>query len=79
MDTVMDTLRIDYDTAGIVWFFVSLPLIITTFFRFGRVWSLRNFDLMILLNVASGVVVMRYDDSGSVAGIAWMNGIPRAQ
>ncbi|MCH8829424.1 MAG: hypothetical protein IID45_07595 [Planctomycetes bacterium] len=40
-----------------VWFFLSLPLILAVYFRFGRVWSLRNLDLGLLLLLAFAVIL----------------------
>ncbi|MFQ5735085.1 MAG: hypothetical protein ACE5KM_24390, partial [Planctomycetaceae bacterium] len=51
---------IDSTAAGMVWFCFSIPLFLTVFFRFNRVWSLRNLDLILLLCVAVGVVLNRY-------------------
>ena len=50
---------IDVTAAGIAWFCVSIPLLLTVFFRFNRIWSLRNLDILLLLCVAIGVALNR--------------------
>lgn len=69
---MMDVLPGDSAGIGTTWFWFSLPLIITVFFRFGRVWSMRNLDLLLLLGVAVGVVLVRYEPLGEIVGIAWL-------
>jgi hypothetical protein len=39
------------------WFYLSLLLIIAVFFRFGRLWSLRNLDLTLLLSIAPALLL----------------------
>jgi hypothetical protein len=39
------------------WFYLSLLLIIAVFFRFGRLWSLRNLDLGLLLSIAPALLI----------------------
>ena len=64
----MDALGIDHEAAGMAWILFSIPLILTVFFRFGRVWSLRNLDLILLLCVAVGVVLVRSNPAHLVTG-----------
>ena len=54
----MDAVAIDHFAAGMAWLCLSIPLTITVFFRFNRVWSLRNLDVILLLSVAAGVVTI---------------------
>lgn len=51
---------IEPTAAGIAWFCIALPLFVTVFFRFNRVWSLRNLDLALLSCVAAGVAMNRW-------------------
>lgn len=67
----MESLADHWDVAGSVWFWFSLPLILTVFFRFNRIWSLRNLDLLLLTAVAIGVVLVRHDWLGETAAVAW--------
>jgi Glycosyltransferase family 87 len=69
MDFAMDdALGIDHVAAGMAWLSFSIPLILTVFFRFGRVWSLRNFDLIVLSGVSVGVALLRIDPTDSSPG-----------
>ena len=64
-----DALGIDHVAAGMAWLCFSIPLILTVFFRFGRVWSLRNFDLIVLSGVSVGVALLRIDPTDSSIGV----------
>lgn len=57
---------------GVAWFGLSILLVFTVFFRFGRVWSLRNLDLLLLLAVGSGIVLVRFEALGDNVGKAWL-------
>lgn len=41
------------------WFYLSLLLILAVFFKFGRIWSVRNLDLLLLLSLAPGLLLVR--------------------
>jgi hypothetical protein len=43
-----------YHVNDATWFYLSLILIVAVFFRFNRVWSLRNLDLLLLTTVSFG-------------------------
>ena len=47
----------DYMISPQTWFFHALLLIIAVYFRFNRLWSIRNLDLLLLLGVAGSVVL----------------------
>ena len=49
-----------YDVNEVTWFYLSLPLIIAIFFRFTRVFSLRNLDLVLIL-LLSPVLLQAYE------------------
>lgn len=57
---------------GVAWFCLSIPLILMVFFRFGRIWSLRNLDLLLLVAVGIGVLLVRYAPFGNWMAISWM-------
>ncbi len=58
-----------YDVNDATWLYLSLPLIVAVFFRFGRVWSLRNLDLALLLCMSPGLLlVSRHPEFG----YAWL-------
>src|SRR5690606_12652464 len=65
----MDILLEGYDVSRATWFYLSLLLILAVFFRFNRLWSLRNLDLTLLLGIAPGLLLV--SDSPS-AGYAYL-------
>ncbi|MBC7820198.1 MAG: hypothetical protein IAG10_25220, partial [Planctomycetaceae bacterium] len=48
-----------YSVNDATWFYLSLLLIIAVFFRFNRVFSLRNLDLALLLSIAPGLLLVQ--------------------
>jgi hypothetical protein len=54
----MNLLPQGFDLDGPTWFYLSLLLIIAVFFRFHRVWSLRNVDLGLLLAISPGLILI---------------------
>jgi len=55
----MDIILRGYSVNEPTWFYLSLLLIIAVFFRFGRLWSLRNLDLILLLSISPGLLIVR--------------------
>ena len=49
-----------YDLNAATWLYLSLLLIIAVFFRFSRVWSLRNLDLTLLLLLSPGLLLVEH-------------------
>ncbi|MDO4550893.1 MAG: hypothetical protein Q4C96_06540 [Planctomycetia bacterium] len=47
-----------YEVNPTTWFYISSLLIIGIFFKFRRVWSIRNLDLMMLLFLAPGMLMV---------------------
>lgn len=56
----MDFILRDYSLNDATWFYLSLLLIIAVFFRFNRVFSLRNLDLALLLSIAPGLLLVQH-------------------
>jgi hypothetical protein len=56
------------------WFYLSLPLILAVFFRFHRIWSLRNADIALLLSVSPGLLLVDSGTTGTerTLGFAWL-------
>lgn len=48
----------DYNVNEPTWFYLSFLLIVAVFFKFDRVWSLRNIDLALLLSIAPGLLLV---------------------
>lgn len=62
-----------YDVNPATWLYLSLMLMIAVFFRFTRVWSLRNLDLALLWLLSPGVLLVRdADPSLHPAGYVWL-------
>jgi hypothetical protein len=54
----MNLLPQGFNLDGPTWFYLSLLLIVAVFFRFHRVWSLRNVDLGLLLVISPGLILI---------------------
>lgn len=54
----MSTFPPGFDVNGTTWMYLSAILIAAVFFRFTRVWSLRNFDLVLLLSASPGLLMV---------------------
>lgn len=60
-----------YHVDGATWVYLSAVLIAAVYFRFSRVWSLRNIDLVLLLSAAPGQLLV--DTEGwQPFGYAWL-------
>ena len=55
----MEEILSGYHVNEPTWFYLSLLLILAVFFKFGRIWSVRNLDLMLLLSLAPGLLLVR--------------------
>ncbi len=62
----MDAILTGYEVSQTAWLYLSSMLIIAVFYRFRRPWSLRNFDLILLLSLSPGVLMVRSDRGTSV-------------
>lgn len=67
----MDAILTGYQVSQPAWLYLSSLLIIAVFYRFRRLWSLRNFDLYLLLSLSPGVLLVRHQ-SGYAIGYAWL-------
>ena len=67
----MDSFPPGYEVTPATWFYLSLVLIIAVFFRFNRFWSLRNFDLGLLLAAPVGLLLIRDPDAAGI-GFSWL-------
>jgi hypothetical protein len=54
----MDSFPPGYEVNSATWLYHSLVLIVAVFFRFNRVWSLRNLDLALLLAASPGLLLV---------------------
>jgi hypothetical protein len=53
-----------YDVNDTTWFCLSSLLVVAVFFRFGRIWSLRNLDVVLLLSLTPGLLMVEPDRLG---------------
>lgn len=60
-----------YDVGPATWLYLSLVLIVAVFFRFNRLWSLRNADLMLLLGASPGLFLVEKTEHTSF-GFTWL-------
>lgn len=58
-----------YSVNAATWLYLSLLLIVALFFRFGRLWSLRNLDLLLLLSLSPGQLLIRHNPQ---MGYVWL-------
>ena len=57
-----------------IWVFGAMLLCVTLFFKFGRFWSIRNLDLVLLFALAPGMMMLvgnRSQDSASWWAFVW--------
>ncbi len=67
----MDLTPHGYYVGPTTWFYLSLLLILAVFFRFHRVWSLRNIDLALLLCTSPGLLLVQSEDR-RMLGFGWL-------
>ncbi|MDA0832773.1 MAG: hypothetical protein O2955_08200 [Planctomycetota bacterium] len=68
----MDVILRGYDVNPATWFYLSFLLIIAVYFRFSRVWSIRNFDLFLLLMLSPGLLIVPEEPD---VGYGWLFGV----
>ncbi len=75
----MEAILRGYSVNPATWFYLSLLLIVAIFFRFSRLWSLRNFDLGLLLATSPGLLLVEAGFEGDaqfqIWGYSWLFGI----
>src|SRR5215469_11437742 len=73
----MDQFLKGYDLNLTTWVYLSSLLTIAIYFKFNRVWSIRNLDILALVAMAPGVVLVKIgednrDDHFLYAGYIWL-------
>jgi len=73
----MQSIFLDFERPNpTTWFYFSLILVVAMFFRFARIFSLRNFDLLTLYAPMPGFLFLLEGLEGgprhSIAGYAWL-------
>jgi hypothetical protein len=65
----MSSILNGYDVNDATWLYLSLLLIVAVYFRFNRLWSLRNLDLALLLAISPGLLFL---ESQPAVGNVWL-------
>jgi hypothetical protein len=65
MSSILD----GYNVNDATWFYLSLLLIVAAYFRFNRLWSLRNLDLALLLAISPGLLFL---ETQPAVGNVWL-------
>jgi hypothetical protein len=68
----MDQILYDYELNPTTWVYVSSLMTIAIFFRFNRLFSIRNFDLLVLLAMAPGPLLVARGAGYERIGYAWL-------
>jgi len=72
----MESILRGYSVTPATWFYLSLLLIVAVYFRFSRLWSLRNFDLALLLSTSPGLLLVEAGNEGDqtlrTVGYTWL-------
>lgn len=58
----MEDILTGYESSQGTWLYYSFLLIIALFFKFNRLWSLRNVDLLLILSISPGLFFIRKGD-----------------
>lgn len=67
----MPTSLFQYEMLPTTWFYLSALMIIATFFRFNRFWSIRNLDIIGLIAFTPGLLFLAMGDDYS--GYVWLH------
>lgn len=66
----MEELLSGYQSSQTNWLYYSALLIIAVFFKFNRLWSLRNVDLILLLGISPGLLLVKVGEGSFESSIA---------
>ncbi|MBM83987.1 MAG: hypothetical protein CMJ78_25815 [Planctomycetaceae bacterium] len=68
----MEFILEDYSVNESTWLVLSSILIVSVFFRFSRMWSLRNLDLLLLLLISPGILLVNGENGYRSLGDVWL-------
>ena len=54
----MGRILYQWDLPPTTWVYISSLMLVAVFFKFSRVWSVRNFDLLALIAFAPGLLLL---------------------
>ncbi|MFN0053337.1 MAG: hypothetical protein ACKV0T_14230 [Planctomycetales bacterium] len=71
----MDSILRGYSLNDPTWLYLSFVLILAVYFKFSRLWSVRNLDLLLLLSLSPGLYLVGRDQPDLAAfGYVWLFG-----
>lgn len=65
----MEHILLEYRVNEPTWFYLSFLLIVAVFFKFSRLWSMRNLDLALLLVITPGLLLIEKERA---TGYTWL-------
>ncbi len=68
----MEAILQGYEVNGPTWFYLSSLLILAVYFRFNRIWSIRNLDLLLLLCLSPGLLLIAARPADPALGYVWL-------
>lgn len=68
----MDQILYQYSINATTWVYLSSLLTIAIYFKFSRLWSVRNFDLLGLIALAPGLLLVEHGGSVEHWGYIWL-------
>jgi len=68
----MEAILTGYEVNPPTWFYLSSLLILAVFFRFNRIWSIRNIDLGLMLCLSPGLLFIGARPADSAFGYVWL-------
>jgi hypothetical protein len=68
----MEAILQGYEVNGPTWFYLSSLLILAVYFRFNRIWSIRNLDLLLLLSLSPGLLLIAARPADPAMGYVWL-------
>ncbi len=70
----MDFILTGYHVNDATWLYLSFLLIVAVYFRFNRLWSVRNLDLLLLLSISPGLFLVQKGYEEAI-GYGWLFGV----
>jgi hypothetical protein len=70
----MDSILRGYSVNNSTWLYLSFLLILAVYFKFSRLWSVRNLDVLLLLSISPGLLLVSDDLQPNVVsfGYVWL-------
>ncbi len=62
----------EYELNATTWIYLSSLMTIAIYFRFGRLWSVRNLDLLALIALAPGILLISLGGELVLRGYVWL-------